>query len=974
MKTKRLSILLLTFVVLTTSCQLVNAQSLTPNDKEPVTGYTALNLSKFQDKQSNIKSRAFAPSITKFPSKFDGRTKYYKTPVKNQANYGVCWTFSTMALIEENLKKNTLWEYDMSEADLSANNSFAYLKGGDLLYSAYAFSHWKGTSYEKDYPYELINKPLPSGGEILPHNMQAITFQSKSDATEEEKLENKENNIKKIKDGILKLGAVNVGTHWEKIYENGKNYCYNGASLPNHAVTAVGWDDNYSKDNFQMRPTHDGAWIIKNSWGPTAGEDGYHYVSYDDTIVNDFAHTIEDIDLKEDYSSNYEADFKNKLNEDEAIYTFKVDKDNEELNFVNVQSVFRNDTFDVYVEEDYDKNGTNLISNKHFGQASLEGAGYTRVVNNQGLKLTKGKTIAIMIKSNNISYFDKIDTKDQYNRLFFNSITAVTRPQTTIKPRSISLDKTNIKLAPGEDTTISTIFAPENTTYKKVTWTTSNPDVATVDFYGKVTGVTPGKATIKAITKDTGLETSTNITVEDKELILDDSLKEAVSSSLQKPSNTKINASDMFEIKDLAITNPSSDINSLSYCKQLQKLSIKDTKNKLVTLDPLKKISTLNTLDIQSNSINSTAPLNKLYNIQNLTIKGSISSLDDIKNLGYIKNLDLSSNKISNLEGIEKLLRITDLTLNSNPIVDLAPLKTSNFLQNLNLSNTQVSDVSVLATLKRAKSDLKTLNLDNTRVSETSLPCQALKSYGVNISAKNTNPILGVASLVVDNPNNNGNYTLTVNIPTNNNASTFEVLENDKVIKKGTVTQKGSSIEIPITSKENGKYNYKVKLYLSNQTTTSNIIVVTVDKNTLNPLVGKLKAKETTNLGNYTITVDIPTNSKATNYKLYENGNLFKEGTVNNSALSFTESLQQKTIGTYSYTIETINASGKTMSSELIVNVVKPEDIAEPWSNGTFYNIGDLVIYNGKVYRCVQPHTSQPGWAPGSPSLWTIFN
>lgn len=38
----------------------------------------------------------------------------------------------------------------------------------------------------------------------------------------------------------------------------------------NHAVTVVGWDDDYSKENFLEghQPEHDGAWIVKNSWGP----------------------------------------------------------------------------------------------------------------------------------------------------------------------------------------------------------------------------------------------------------------------------------------------------------------------------------------------------------------------------------------------------------------------------------------------------------------------------------------------------------------------------------------------------------------------------------------------------------------------------------------------------------------------------------------------------------------------------------
>lgn len=52
----------------------------------------------------------------------------------------------------------------------------------------------------------------------------------------------------------------------------------------NHAVLIVGWDDNYSKDNFIKTPAHDGAWLIKNSWGPFMGDDGYYWLSYDDKM------------------------------------------------------------------------------------------------------------------------------------------------------------------------------------------------------------------------------------------------------------------------------------------------------------------------------------------------------------------------------------------------------------------------------------------------------------------------------------------------------------------------------------------------------------------------------------------------------------------------------------------------------------------------------------------------------------------
>ena len=55
-------------------------------------------------------------------------------------------------------------------------------------------------------------------------------------------------------------GYMNVDTWAQFTYED-KNI--------SHSVCIVGWDDNYSKENFRAdhQPEGDGAWIVKNSWG-----------------------------------------------------------------------------------------------------------------------------------------------------------------------------------------------------------------------------------------------------------------------------------------------------------------------------------------------------------------------------------------------------------------------------------------------------------------------------------------------------------------------------------------------------------------------------------------------------------------------------------------------------------------------------------------------------------------------------------
>ena len=58
-------------------------------------------------------------------------------------------------------------------------------------------------------------------------------------------------------------------------------------TIADHAVTIVGWDDNYAVENFlpDHQPPAPGAWIVRNSWGEEYGIDGYFYLSYYDQSI-----------------------------------------------------------------------------------------------------------------------------------------------------------------------------------------------------------------------------------------------------------------------------------------------------------------------------------------------------------------------------------------------------------------------------------------------------------------------------------------------------------------------------------------------------------------------------------------------------------------------------------------------------------------------------------------------------------------
>lgn len=68
-----------------------------------------------------------------------------------------------------------------------------------------------------------------------------------------------------------------------------------------------------------------------------------------------------------------------------------------------------------------------------------------------------------------------------------------------VQVTDITLDKTSINLKVGETTTLLATVDPSDATLKTVTWSTSNPDVATVNaITGEVTAIANGTATVTA--------------------------------------------------------------------------------------------------------------------------------------------------------------------------------------------------------------------------------------------------------------------------------------------------------------------------------------------------------------------------------------------------------------------------------------------------------------------------------------------
>ena len=219
--------------------------------------------------------------ITTLPSYYSLLDYGLVTPIKNQETSGNCWAYTAIATLESCILKASGDSYDLSEEhmkniiELYSDYGWAMDTNGggyDEMPIGY-FASWLGPIYETEDLTDDKSTLSPVLNSLM--HVQNVVYLGRESYTDNDA----------IKEAIIKYGAVATGIYYDDGYRNGASYYYYGSySYGNHAVTIVGWDDNYSKNNFYGSPKGNGAWIVKNSWGTDWGNKGYFYVSYYDTV------------------------------------------------------------------------------------------------------------------------------------------------------------------------------------------------------------------------------------------------------------------------------------------------------------------------------------------------------------------------------------------------------------------------------------------------------------------------------------------------------------------------------------------------------------------------------------------------------------------------------------------------------------------------------------------------------------------
>ena len=257
--------------------------------------------------------------------------------VKDQGSKGACWAFGATGALESAFLKATGILLDLSENNIQGTlihyNEYGasdIYEGGYTTSAMGLFISWLGVISTEFDSYDELGKISIASfvpGESY-HIQDAVIIPERKNALDNDKL----------KEALIEYGGLTVhlyGASSNNEYYNPDTHAqyYNGEGSGNHIVTLVGWDDNYSKDNFNIKPQGDGAWICKNSWGTDWGEDGYFYVSYyDTTFSTDTTSVGYIINNIENYNGLYQYDIG-------AFDRFLHDK-GEIINFVNTYNAY----------------------------------------------------------------------------------------------------------------------------------------------------------------------------------------------------------------------------------------------------------------------------------------------------------------------------------------------------------------------------------------------------------------------------------------------------------------------------------------------------------------------------------------------------------------------------------------------------------------------------------------------------------
>lgn len=640
------------------------------------------------------------------PSYFNLNNKI-KINVENQGSYGLCWAFASLKTLETYLELHNNQDYNLSEIKLDYITS-NLMYGTRPIHNGGSFDNFEEylmrtgpkkqeeNEYhdyeEEEYQTFIDEQDLARVTETI--NFPAVyEYDGNGEKSKEQIKEETEKLRKALKTHIIENGALysTIST------PTGINHYCNKSCMVSHAITIVGWDDNYKKENFKdsngQMPENDGAYIAINSWGEEWGDKGYFYISYEDENVEKEMNGITSISMDKTESLDKVTSPKIKQILDSNYGYSYIDN---KITNLTLKRITFLDLQEQELESD-DIESLNILSN----------LGYLNLSNNKLENIDKlniDKLYSLDLSNNNIKDISNVNLKN-LKYLMLNENKNLTGIENLKNINSLELKNSNIKdIDLTKLTNLSSINLSDNpiehiTLKEKMEYVNlNNSNIISINELKNLKEIESLYLVNNNIESLEGLESVKKIgylNLSDNKIKNIEGLKEKNISNINltnneiediEPINTAVieriilvnnKIKDISKIKNDNIkyidlsNNP--EISDYGALKNIKSIVLRE--NNISNAELLEPLTNVEYLDISKNDIGNITPLNNLTNLKILYIDENENITGILEN--NIEELSVKKCKLKDID-ITKMKNLTSLDISNNEI-DITKL-----LQNAN--------------------------------------------------------------------------------------------------------------------------------------------------------------------------------------------------------------------------------------------------------------------------------------------------